>query len=281
MSSQSTAAPATSSASSKQQSLDADSGSSSPRPLNQLTYDPATSAMMLDFDGTLVDIAPTPDSIQFSSEDAALLAKLEDAHGGAVAIVSGRAIDDLEQYLTSFGGLIAGGHGAEFRIDGRRSLAGEVDESQLEEIKQAVISFGKSDPRILLEHKSTGIVMHYRAHPECESDVIELAKSLVEKRPDFKLQFAKMAVEIKPAAASKASAMEALLQEKPVSGRRIFFAGDDVTDESAFEWVNAQGGITVKIGDEETSAGYRCSDPTEFKAWLKGVAQATPADQQS
>jgi trehalose 6-phosphate phosphatase len=157
--------------------------------------------MMLDFDGTLVDIAPTPDSIQFSSEDAALLAKLEDAHGGAVAIVSGRAIDDLEQYLTSFGGLIAGGHGAEFRIDGRRSLAGEVDESQLEEIKQAVISFGKSDPRILLEHKSTGIVMHYRAHPECESDVIELAKSLVEKRPDFKLQFAKMAVEIKPAAA--------------------------------------------------------------------------------
>ncbi|MEN0087740.1 MAG: trehalose-phosphatase [Pseudomonadota bacterium] len=245
-----------------------------PADLEGLSYDPADHAMMLDFDGTLVDIAATPDAVTFAERDDALLRRLSQNHGGALAIVSGRAIDDLDGFITDFPGAMAGGHGAELRVDGEQSLADHIDEDKLEQLKAAVRSFAEAEPRLLIEEKATGIVMHYRAHPDCEDKAVSFAKSLVDGHSDFGVQYSKMAVEIRPKGASKASAMEKLLESKPFAGRAPFFAGDDVTDEDAFDWVNAQGGISVRIGPGPTKALYRTPTPRSFKAWLDRAAAA-------
>jgi trehalose 6-phosphate phosphatase len=254
-------------------SMNSDSNSGSePDPLSALDYNPDQMVMMLDFDGTLVDIAPTPDAISFTDKDAELLKALESSHEGAIAIVSGRAIDDLQAYLTAYSGAIAGGHGAEFRMDGERSLSAAVDEDKLMQIKSAVRAFVQSDERILLEEKATGMVMHFRAHPVCEDKVVQFASALVAGHQDFKIQEAKMAIEIKPTHASKEGAMEKLVEHASMQGRKVFFAGDDTTDEAAFGWVNKQGGVSVKIGPGPTSATHRIANPSAFKAWLSKTA---------
>lgn len=242
--------------------------------LETLAYTPTDHAMMLDFDGTLVDIAPTPDAISFDAKDDALLRRLAASHDGAIALVSGRAIDDLDGFVGDFPGAMAGGHGAEVRVDGERSLADEVDADKLEQLKSAVRSFAEAEPRLLIEEKATGIVMHYRAHPDCEGKVVGFATSLVDGHEGFGLQFAKMAVEIRPEGASKAGAMATLMQAKPFLGRAPFFAGDDVTDEAAFDWINEQGGVSVRIGPGPTKAQYRTATPRSFKDWLDRVAAA-------
>ncbi|MEO0496453.1 MAG: trehalose-phosphatase [Pseudomonadota bacterium] len=239
-----------------------------PSHLDDLRYDPDAHAMMLDFDGTLVNIAPTPDAVIFEDHDGVLLSRLAAKHQGAIAIVSGRAIDDLEHFMAEFPGAMAGGHGAELRINGKRRLADDVDQIKLEQLKESVRAFADSDPRLLIEDKTTGIVLHFRAHPDCEDKAHSFAEALVQGHEGFDVQHAKMAVEIRPDGASKAGAMEAILGEPQFAGRKPFFAGDDVTDEAAFEWVNAKGGISVKIGPEPTRAQYCTSTPRSFKAWL-------------
>ncbi|MEO0636345.1 MAG: trehalose-phosphatase [Pseudomonadota bacterium] len=239
------------------------------RALEQLCYQPRSHAMFLDFDGTLVDLAHTPDAVVVTSGDAELLRLLLDAHEGSVAIVSGRAIDDLERFLPGFTGDLAGGHGAEFRINGQRSLAPSVRVGELEHIKAEVRSYAATLPKLLVEEKATGIVLHYRAHPECEDDAIVFAQTLAGSSPDFEVQRAKMAVELRPRGISKAAAMDHMLALDGFAGRKPFFAGDDVTDEAAFGWVNDQGGISVRVDDGTTGAQFQTPSPTDFKSWLK------------
>ena len=130
------------------------------------------------------------------------------------------------------------------------------------------------DPRVIAEDKSFGIVLHFRQHPELECKVREFLTILVGEDDAFELQSAKMAVEIKPKGISKADAIGRIMAFEEFAGRNIVFAGDDVTDESAFSWVNQQGGVTVRIGEGPTCARYRTHSPSTFKAWLLEQVEA-------
>lgn len=236
--------------------------------LADLVIEPQRTAFLTDFDGTLVDIAPTPDAINFTAADGRLLNRASSSFGGAVAVISGRNLADVARYLGAFSGIVSGGHGVELRIDGEIHELATPDPERLEHIKAAVTEYAIIDPRVILEDKSHGIVMHFRQNPEMEARVRAFAECLLEGCGEFELQPAKMAYEIKPKGISKASAIERILETAGFEDRVPLYAGDDKTDETAFRHINELGGITIKIGDGATVARFRTESPATFKAWL-------------
>jgi len=245
-----------------------------PENLDGLSISTDETALFLDFDGTLVDIADTPDAIAVSRSDRLLLDRLNTHFNNAVSVISGRNLRAIKQYLPSFSGTISGGHGAEICHNSGNVAEIECNFDRLEHIKKAAIEFAIIDPRVLAEEKQHGIVLHFRQHPELEGKVHDFLKSLIDGDDDFELQEAKMAVEVKPKGISKASAIENIMASDAFDGRTILFAGDDVTDEIAFNFVKERGGITIKVGEGLTAAQYRTASPATFKNWL--LAQIAP-----
>lgn len=240
-----------------------------PDNLERVSISADETALFLDFDGTFVDIVETPSAIRVAERDRVLLDELSRRHQGAVSIVSGRNLKEIDHYLAGFTGTVSGGHGTELRHAGREFAEINCDFERLEHIKNAVMEFAIIDPRVFAEDKSFGVVLHFRQHPELEGRVHDFLKCLVDGDDKFELQTAKMAIEIKPKGVSKASAIEQIMSFDEFRGRNILYAGDDVTDEVAFSWVNEQGGITVKIGDGPTVAHYRTGSPATLKKWLR------------
>src|SRR5690606_28612257 len=180
--------------------------------LDQLNIAAEETALFLDFDGTLVDIAPTPDSVKVADRDRMLLDDLTRRHNGAVSIISGRNLRDIDHHLQGFAGTISGGHGGELRHASESFPGVNCDFERLEHIKHAVMEFAIIDPRVIAEDKSFGIAVHFRQHPELEAKVRDFLTTLVDGDADFELQPAKKAYEIKPKGISKATAIEKILK---------------------------------------------------------------------
>jgi trehalose 6-phosphate phosphatase len=216
-------------------------------------------ALFLDFDGTLVDIAPDPGAVVVPSGLVPMLQALQDFLGGAVAVVSGRPIGEIDRFLHPLQLPVAGVHGAE-----RRSAGGGVDRlppQPLQEVERVANELVARDGRLVIENKARSLALHYRQAPEMEAACIEGMEAAVDRSPGLVLLRGKMVVEAKPGAASKGSAIEAFLREAPFEGRVPVFVGDDVTDEAGFAAVQRLGGLGVKVGDGPTVAWQRLADP--------------------
>ena len=216
-------------------------------------------ALFLDFDGTLVDIAPEPGAVVVPSGLVPTLAALQQYLQGAMAVVSGRPIREIDQFLAPLHLPVAGVHGAE-----RRSAHGRVNRvppHPLEAVERAAQSLAERDPRLLVEHKITSLAVHYRQAPELESLCVDTMQAAVAPIRGLALLRGKMVVEAKPCGASKGTAIEAFLREPPFSGRTPVFVGDDVTDEVGFTTVQRMGGLGVKVGEGATVAWQRLAHP--------------------
>ena len=224
--------------------------------------DPAQDALFLDFDGTLVEIAPRPDAIVVPEELPGLLARLCEAAEGAVAILSGRMLADLERFLDGFPGVLIGSHGAE-----RRGAPAPPPPEGLWELQAEVRRIAEEEG-LLAEIKTRGAALHFRQVPELEATARGLAEALAAAFPAFAVQPAKMAFELKPKGAAKDRAMVEVMREPPFAGRRPVYLGDDATDEPALSWVVARGGVAVKVGEGDSAAPHRLEDPGEVLAWL-------------
>ena len=252
-----------------------------PQDLEELSIEPDETALFLDFDGTLVDIAETPDAIRVELRDRILLEVLSMQYCDAVSILSGRNLKDIERYLPEFTGTVSAGHGAELRHAGRQFSSMAPDTGQLENIRNAVTEFASDNPPLLAEGKRFGAVLHYRHCPELEERVLSFMTNVIAKEDGdtFELQPAKMALEIKPRHISKASAIKQIMEFPEFSGRNILVAGDDTTDEVGFAWVLERGGTTVRVGDGPTLAQYRTPSPETMKKWLwHQLGAAEPGD---
>jgi trehalose 6-phosphate phosphatase len=227
-------------------------------------------ALFLDFDGTLVDLAPTPDQVRTPSRLLALLAELESHLGGALAVVSGRPIADLDAQLQPLKLCAAGVHGAERRAgDGylrRMTLA------PLQDADALLTALCARFPALRLERKPGALALHYRLAPELEGVCVMAMQQAAQTSPGMSLMRGKMVVELKPARARKGAAVRSFLDTSPFRARRPWYFGDDVTDESAFEFVQSVGGVAVRIGPGETGAVYRLPDPAALHAWLEQAA---------
>jgi len=232
-------------------------------------------AYFLDVDGTLAEIAATPDSVTVNPRVPAVLAALRDATGGAVALVSGRPIAEIDWLLAPLHLPAAGLHGLERRsADGRvtRASTGFATHGDLLARMQA---FAADWPGVIVEDKSLTLALHYRLRPDAETAARTLVRRLATPFGDrAKVQEGKMVLELKPTLSDKGSVVRAFMSEPPFANRVPVFVGDDVTDEDGFAAVNAMGGHSIRIGDDPHSEARWCFDGIDtFVAWL---AEASP-----
>lgn len=220
-------------------------------------------ALFLDFDGTLVDLAPQPEDVVVPP---ALIGTLRELHaylGGAVAIISGRPIEQLDAFLSPLRLPVAGVHGAE-----RRGAGGELSYQAthpLDEVERAARALASQHPALRLEAKRGSLALHYRQAPELEALCLATMRQAVEASPGLTLLRGKMVAEAKPAAASKGLAIDAFMHEPPFAGRQPVFFGDDFTDEVGFTVVQNRGGMGVKVGMGPSAAWHRVPSPTTLR----------------
>jgi trehalose 6-phosphate phosphatase len=236
---------------------------------------PGETAFFFDFDGTLVELAPTPDGVLVQPRVIELLSALRSLTNGAVAIVSGRGIDGIDGFLDMPDLPIAGLHGAERRdANGDTQRIGFHDERLLR-MEQVLAQVVNEHPGMLLEIKGAALALHYRNAPEREQVAREATERLVADYPGaYVLQPGKMVYEIKPKDVDKGRAMRAFLDEPPFAGRKPVFAGDDLTDEKGFAVVNERGGVSIKVGAGETLAQTRIDSVSALLDWLETIVAA-------
>ncbi|PYE86015.1 trehalose-phosphatase [Pseudoroseicyclus aestuarii] len=236
--------------------------------------DLSKATLFLDLDGTLVDLAPTPDGIQVAPDLGELLGLLYERTEGRTVIISGRAIEDAAQYLQGFGGPMIGGHGAQERlVDGTIKRHELADETTVQRLGDMADSFAATHPGLLCERKPTGVVLHFRKDESLAAPAYAFLRALSETHRGFDLHHSKMAYELRPAGIGKDVSMRKMMQQDGFAGTRPIFFGDDVTDEPALQWVAAQGGIAVKIGEGETAAQARLEDPSSARRTLRRWTQ--------
>lgn len=234
--------------------------------------EPDRIAFFLDFDGTLVEFAERPDAVRLAARTRDALSRLTDATGGAVAIVTGREIADLDHFLTPLRLPAAGVHGLTRRTLSGESLAAPIDADFLRHAELLLAPLVLSEPGLLLERKSNAVALHYRARPDLEAACGAVMDELAAVTRGIQIKRGKMVFEAKPAIADKGTAILDFLKEAPFAGRCPLFAGDDVTDEDAFAAVNALDGITIKIGPGATIACHRADGTTAFLDWLHATS---------
>jgi len=236
-------------------------------------------ALFLDVDGTLLEIAAAPQSVSVSGELRERLRTLSLAGGGAVALVSGRTIVDLDALFAPLTLPAAGLHGFEHRsASGVYRRRAPPSAAALETARGAMLRIARQHPGLLVEDKHFALALHYRGAPELEDTVVDamngIATSLL---GELELQRGKMVVELRPTGATKAEAVAAFLAEAPFAGRLPVFIGDDLTDEPAFELVNRLNGVSVVVNAARSSAARaRLPDVTAVHGWLAEL-QAEPA----
>ena len=233
--------------------------------LLQLLSAPGT-AVFLDFDGTLVDLAPTPDGVRVAPGVIEALALLAERHGGALALISGRPVAQIDAMLAPLVLPVAGVHGVERRgADGQLHVAATPDVAPVLARARALAAMY---PGLLVERKRGAVALHYRLAPELEPLCLQEMTVAVQACPGVLLLHGKMVLEAKPAATDKGGAIAAFLQESPFAGRRPVFAGDDTTDEAGFAFVQQAGGQGVKVGSGLSAATLRLVSPGALRAAL-------------
>ena len=227
-------------------------------------------ALFLDIDGTLLDLALTPESVEVPPALVPRLQRISTTLGGAFAFVSGRTIDSIDTLFAPLKLSAVGVHGGEIRgpdgqvtRDGR--LVGQIQSAE-PLLREAIAGMRG----VVLENKHSAIALHYRSVPERGREVLKVAELVVGGMgSEFAVLMGKCVVEIRPRHQTKGVAIEYLMQQPPFRGRTPIFAGDDCTDEDAFEVVNRLGGVSVHIGSSATGAKHRLTDPDQLRSWLQ------------
>jgi trehalose 6-phosphate phosphatase len=236
---------------------------------------PTETAFFFDFDGTLVELASTPDGVVVPPTVAAALDALRRATHGAVAVVSGRGIDSIDGFLGMPDLPVAGLHGAERRDANGDTVRVGFNDARLLRMERVLADLVNAHPGTLLEIKGAALALHYRNAPLAETAAREATQRLVDEYADaYVLQPGKMVYEIKPKNVDKGRALAAFLDEPPFAGRTPVFAGDDLTDEKAFAVVNERGGLSIKVGPGDTSARSRVDSVGAFVDWLADIVAA-------
>lgn len=225
-------------------------------------------ALLIDFDGTLVDFAPTPDAVSVTPALRTLLSDLEQCVGGAMAIVTGRALTDIDSMLAPLSVPVAAEHGGVMRV------GADIWRPELPDVpagwRDAAARLAAAHPGALVEAKPRGFVLHVRRVPAALNSVRAALQRLVSADARFELLDAAMAIEVRPRGADKGTAVLQLMSRPPFAGRAPVFVGDDVTDEDGMRAARALGGCGLRVADVFGS-------PAGVRAWLNEIVRADAA----
>ena len=231
-------------------------------------------ALFLDFDGTLVALAAEPELVEVPQGLAGMLAELHRGLDGALALVSGRRLLDLDGFLAPLLLPAAAEHGAQRRTaDGLMVSAPPADLGPLLQAAQGLVT---RHPALKLEHKNLALSLHYRQAPELEALCLQVMREALNRSEGIELMQGKCVLDLKPEGFSKGTAIAFFMTETPFAGRVPVFAGDDVTDEAGFEAVQRIGGHAIKVGPGPTLARHRCASVSQLAAWLQSAVASLP-----
>ncbi len=228
-------------------------------------------AFLLDIDGTLLDLARTPREVWVPPGLAATLHALHDRTKGALALVSGRSLNDIDLIFAPdrFPGV--GGHGAEMRLSTDGEAVATHAPPMDPELKRRLAAIARLSPGILLEDKGYSLALHYRLAPHAERAIYEAVSLIRADLPNAPIEVlpGKCVCEIKQAGFDKATGVRELMTHEPFRGRRPIFIGDDVTDESVFAIMPDLGGLAFSVGRHATGVAGYFEEPRDVRAWLK------------
>lgn len=235
-------------------------------------------AVFLDVDGTLLEHAEEPQAVCVDPRMVPLMGQVHAAHGGALALISGRAIVDLDALFFPATLAVAGQHGCE-----RRSADGTLHrhaspQAQLALAARTIARQMQGFPGLVLENKGMTLALHYRRAPGHRAFVEQLMRcAAAELGKGFELQAGKFVCELKPNGRNKGTAVQEFLHEAPFAGRMPVFIGDDLTDEYAFRLVNRRAGQSIKVGPGRTAARWRLADARAVRGWLAECVRRSAA----
>jgi len=231
-------------------------------------------AILLDIDGTLLDLAPTPAGVLVPSSLQATLTTLWKWTGGALALVSGRPLDDIDRIFAPLELPAIGGHGAEIRASVAEDAVVKRRVPLLDERMRRQL-LGLAQRGVIIEDKGFSIALHYRlapgAAPQLRKAVAAITTAYDENA--YEVLPGKDVIEIKPTGFNKGSAVLELMELPPFHGRKPVFVGDDVTDEAVFAILPDVDGIGFSVGRHIAGASGVFGHPAEVRDWLERIAR--------
>ncbi len=232
-------------------------------------------ALFADLDGTLAPIEATPQAVGPNASRRRLIDSLTRALAGRFAVVSGRSLADIDRVLEQRVAAVAAVHGLVRRNSQRALVATEFDSRALSLVFDAMRALAATHRGLIVEDKGSAVAVHYRLAPENAADCRALARDLADKYA-LEIQEGDMVVELRAPGPDKGGAIKAFLAEPPFIGHMPVFLGDDLTDESGFEAVQALGGFGVIVGDRRpTAAMYALADVAAVRTWLRRAVEAS------
>jgi trehalose 6-phosphate phosphatase len=225
-------------------------------------------ALFLDIDGTIIDIAPTPESVIVPETLKLSLSRLSERLDGALALVSGRTLSAIDELFAPLKFTAAGAHGAELRFEPNGAV--ERRAIPLTAAEKAVFAdVSKLHPEIRIEDKVYTLAVHYRLAPQLESEIIAEMKERTQKlREDLRVLCGKYVVEVKTRGFNKGTGIQHIMEHPPFAGRRPIFLGDDVTDEDGFAVLPQLSGIGISVGRLLPGATAFVPSPSAVRDWL-------------
>jgi trehalose 6-phosphate phosphatase len=239
-------------------------------------------AIFTDFDGTLVELAETPDGVEVPQSLAQQLGRAARELDSAFAVLTGREIADIDKFLSPLVLPIAGAHGTQRRrADGFVETTDPAAILGAEAIASALEPLVLAHPGLIMENKEGAVALHFRQDPALEDAVrIAMAEAL-DHVMDFELVPGKMVLEARPRGVNKGEALRAFMREAPFAGRTPIFIGDDVTDEDGFIAAQELGGVGIKLGDGETAARMRIANVASVHALIQGLGDIAARDREA
>jgi trehalose 6-phosphate phosphatase len=227
-------------------------------------------ALLLDIDGTLLDLMPTPREVWVPPGLAETLSRLLERTSGALALVSGRSLNDIDLIFAPAQFPAIGGHGAEMRLAVEGEAVATHAPPMDKELKRRLAAIARLSPGILLEDKGYSLALHYRLAPHAERAIYEAISLIRADLPDAAIEVlpGKCVFEIKNSGFTKASGVRELMMHEPFKGRRPLFIGDDVTDESVFAIMPDLDGLSFSVGRRVTGVSGHFDAPRDVRAFL-------------
>src|SRR6202022_614099 len=231
------------------------------------------SGILVEIGGTLLDLAPTPREVWVPPGLAKTLNRLHERTSGALALVSGRSLNDIDLIFAPEQFPAVGGHGAEMRVSTEEESVATHAPPLDKELKRRLAAIAKLSPGILLEDKGYSLALHYRLAPHAEKAIYEAVSLIRADLPDAPIEVmpGKCVCEIKPSGFNKASGVIELMGHQPFKGRRPVFIGDDITDESVFAIMPDFGGLAFSVGRRARGVADHFDEPGGVREGPAGV----------
>jgi trehalose 6-phosphate phosphatase len=239
------------------------------------SIDPTEFAILLDIDGTLLDIAATPHDVRVPPALRKTLATLKERTDGAIALVSGRSLSDIDLIFAPLKLSAVGGPGAEIRIGANGKANGVLSRFLDRKTRARLIEVAEVDEGVIMEDKGYSVALHYRLAPDKKRAIEDAVAAICGELPAGTVEVlpGKAVIEIKKSGFNKGTALRALMTQQPFAGRKPIFIGDDVTDEAAFAIVPEFDGLAISVGRMVPGVAQRFETPGDVRRWLERIAK--------